>query len=271
MILTAGLVGAIIIAFGRDKSSQAINFASDLVAGEKVSIPENPNWQVELGKMGIDTNPNQASGAQSAPETVTDTVAQSLMANYLSLKQNGTLDQTSAQKLIDQTINYVDSAGGKVTLISELSVVPDNGKQSMINYGENLGNVLKNNKPGTVKNEMEIAASAITSKDSSKMNELDSVIAVYQKVVNETTKMPVPKTFVKAHLDFVNGMNGIATALKEMKDVLNDPFTGLRAMQLYQDSSTMLVESENAIKVFINQNKIIYKQGSGGYYLLYGI
>ena len=44
--------------------------------------------------------------AEKEDETVTDTVSRSLMANYLALKQADQLDKESAQKLIDQAINY---------------------------------------------------------------------------------------------------------------------------------------------------------------------
>ena len=270
-ILMAALVVAVIITFGRDKSSSAINYASNLVAGEKVSIPENPNWQNELGGVTSNVELVQEEDDTSTQETTTDTVSKTLVSNYLALKQSGTLDSTSAQKLIDQTLDYVDKIGGQVALVSDLNVIPDNDKQTITEYGENLGKILKDNKPKETKNEIEIATKAVVSKDPNKISELDNIIAVYQKIADELKKMPVPKTFIKAHLDMVNGSNGMALALKEMKEVVNDPFRGLKAMQLYQESATMFTQSERATRLFISQNKIIYKQGGGGYYLLYGI
>ncbi|MEK7539273.1 MAG: hypothetical protein AAB595_01350 [Patescibacteria group bacterium] len=269
-ILTVALVAAIIIAFGRDKSSEAINFASNLVVGEKVSIPENPDWQNELGGVTMNAELVQEENA-STTETTTDTISKTLVLNYLALKQSGSLDTMSAQKLIDQTLDYIGKIGGQVVLVSNLNTIPDNDKQTITEYGENLGKILKYNKPKETKNEIEIATKAVISKDQNKINELDSIIAVYQKISDELIKMPVPKTFIKAHLDMINGMNSIALALKEMKEVVNDPFRGLKAMQLYQEGTTMFTQSERATRLFINQNKIIYKQGSGGYYLLYGI
>ncbi len=270
-ILTVALIATIIIATGKGKSDEAINFASNLVAGDKVSVPENSGWQSELDAVAENTGVTQTESGETGSKTTTDTISQTLMSNYLALKQSGTLDQESAQKLIDQTLDYIDKTGGQVALVSELVVISDNGKETMTNYGENLGNILKNNKPKETKNEIEIAANAITSKDQSKMEELDSIIAVYQKIANELAGMPVPRTFTKAHLDMVNGMNGIVLALKEMKGILNDPFKGLRAMQLYQESGNMFAQSREATILFIKQNNIIYKQGSGGYYLLYGL
>lgn len=268
-ILTVALVAAIIIAFGRDKSSEAINFASDLVAGEKVSIPENPAWQNELGEVTQNVEPVKIEDI--TPETNTDTISKTLVSNYLVLKQNGTLDQTSAQNLVDQTASLVDQLEGNVVLDIKLNVIPDNGSQTIIDYGENLGNVLKSNKPREVKNEMEIISVAVSSRDPSKIKELGPIITIYEKIANDLVKMPVPKTFVTAHLDMINGVKGIVIALKEIEGVFSDPVKSLSAMQLYQGSITTFTQPLQATRAFIYKNKIIYKQGSGGYYLLYGI
>jgi hypothetical protein len=270
-ILTAALVISIIIVFGRDKSSSAINFASNLVAGEKLSIPENPNWQNELGGVTTNIEPIQTNSGTSTGETTTDTISKTLISNYLALKQSGTLDATSAQKLVDQTVSLFDQLGDKIVLNTNLNIIPDNGKQSITDYGEKLGMILKTNKPKEIKDEREIIKLSVSSRDPSKMNDLDSIIAVYENIANELIKMPVPKTFVKAHLDMTNGVKGMAMALKEVKTVFDDPMKSLQTIQLYKEGATIFTEAKQATNVFIINNNIIYKQSSGGYYLLYGI
>lgn len=269
-ILTAALVVAIIIAFGKDKASSAINYTSSLVAGEKVTLPENPNWQNELGSVGTSSLP-QTEDSASSTETVTDTISRTLISNYLALKQSGTLDSTSAQKLVDQTINYIDKTNGQAAAITQLNVVADNGKQSIADYGENLGNIIKNKKLSDVKAEISLLTQIVQSGDQAKISQLDGPIASYKNITDALVKMPVPKTFVKAHLDITNGANGMALALTQAKSVLNDPLKGLMALQLYESSAATLSQAMNAVIVFIKQNNIVYKQGSGGYYLLYGI
>jgi len=272
-VLTGALVAATIIAFGKDKAGAAINYASNLVAGEKVSVPENPNWQNELSDVAPLSDQTQSSDTasqNSGEENTTDTVSTALVSNYLALKQNGTLDQESAQKLIDQAASYVENSSFKKITAAELNIIPDNGKQTIADYGENLGNILRNNRPKEVKNEMQIVGAAVSSEDSSKINELDGIIVIYEKIANELTKMPVPRTFVKAHLDMVNGTKGAASALREIKIVFSDPIKSLQGMQLYQSSATIFAQALKATAIFLNQN-VAYKQGSGGYYLIYGI
>lgn len=271
-IITAALVVAIIIGFGRDKSSQVINFTSNLVAGDKVSIPENSNWKNELGGITLPAPVDQkTTNSSSTKETVTDTISKNLISKYLMLKRSNTLDNTSAQNLVNQTVNLFDKLEEKTVLTTELNIIPNNGKQPIIDYGDNLGNVLKNNKPKKIADEREIIKTSVSSKDPSKINELDSIIAVYEKIGSDLMKMPVPQTFVKAHLDMVNGAKGMALALKEVKTVFNDPIKGLQTLKLYGNSASIFTEAKKATNTFILTNNIVYKQGSGGYYLLYGI
>lgn len=271
-ILTASLVASIILAFGKEKGSAPINFASNLIAGEKVALPENPNWQNELGKISLlNADLNEQNGATSSVESTTDTISRTLVSNYLALKQSGNLDQESAQKLIDQTIGYVESSSPQIGKVTKLNVVADNGKISIAEYGDNLGTILRNSKPQTLKNEVDIITRAVESNDPSKLDELDSIIDVYKDLTVKLMRMQVPQTFVKAHLDIVNGMREMAIGLMETKKVASDPFVGLSAINIYKGGFVSFSQALKATSTFINESGAVYKQGSGGYYLLYGI
>lgn len=269
-ILIVALVAAIVIAFGRDKSSKAINIASNLVAGDKISIPENQNWQNELKNAGINTEPIKIEAGEEG-ETLTDTVSRTLMANYLALNQSNTLDQSSAQDLIDKTTNFIYKTTGKETGITKLNEIPDNGKQTMIDYGEKLGAILKNNNSKKFNSDMETFKKAVESDDSSKLGLLADIINAHLKLKSELLNMPVPKTFVKAHLDIVNGVGEMIAALEEAKSIFSDPVRGFAAIQTYQNGASKMIGALGATSQFIIKNNIVYKQGSGGYYLLYGV
>jgi len=195
------------------------------------------------------------------------------MSNYLALKQTGTLDSASAQKLVDQSISYIEQSSGQTTQItqSQLNIVTDNGKQSITDYGENLGTIAKSKSIAEINEEGNLIIQVLQSADATQLNKLGGVIVGYENILAKLVKMPVPKQFTKAHLDIVNGTNGIVSALKAIKDAPNDPLKGLAAVQAYQNRAILLSQAVNATVMFIKQNNIIYKQGSGGYYLLYGI
>lgn len=268
LVLTIALVASIIIVFGKEKSGQAINFANNLVAGEKFNIPENESWQTEVSQVAKPINVPELAAEE---QTVTDTVSTTILSNYLALKQNNTLTQESAQNLIDQTIDFIGYDNGKTKTEADLNIIADNGLTTITEYGENLGNILKKNKPAVIKNEIEVITKALESSNQSKIEELKTIANVYNNIANDLLKMKVPKTFVRAHLDLINGSNGMGLALYNMQQVFQDPIKSLPAFQAYNFNASIFKNSLKATNTFIMQNKVVYKQGAGGYYLLYGL
>ena len=170
LIVAVAFVAAVIIAFGRDKSSTAISFANNLVAGDKVSIPENKNWQAELGTVSADIGPIEANNStNNTPETMTDVVSRTFISNYLSLKQDGALDATSAQSLIDKTDSLLTESGLKPYTINDFMLIEGSDKLSIEKYGESLGNALRDNKTSKIKNELEIFKEAVEKNDPKKI------------------------------------------------------------------------------------------------------
>lgn len=271
MILAAALVVAAILAFGGEKASSAINYASSLTSGNKIAIPENPNWQNELSGAIIDTETQPNLNEGGTEETITNTVSRSLISNYLALKQSGVLDEESAQKLVDQTSDYVTSSGTTSVSAPRLNIIPDNGKQTVSDYGERLGMIFKTNRPSEEGNEIAILEQSLASSDGEKLKEIQRPIDFYEKVAEELIKMPVPQTFVKAHTDTVAGIKTVAAGLRESKEILNDPVRGLVGLQTYRQGGELALRAIQASVLFIKQSGIDYKQGSGGYYLLYGL
>lgn len=274
IIIVVALVTSIIITFGKEKSSATIDLASDLISGQKVSIPENPNWQDELGQ--LDGKVQTLQETEKKPikkegETVTDTVSRSLMANYLVLKQNDELDTESAQKLIDQTLDFTDQSITNLNLNPKLYIIKDDGIKSITDYGENLGNILKNNKPTYKESEMDIIQNALQTRNPDKLLELSLIISHTEKLSRELKNMAVPLKFVKAHTDMVNSLDVITFGLDETKLVFSDSIRGLAGLQLYGRGVYTFTQALKATLDFINSNKINYKQGTGGYYLFHGI
>lgn len=274
-IITIALVFSIIIAFGREKSGEAINFANNLVAGEKISIPENTDWKNELNEISISGDPiklAEANNEASQKTTLTESVSVSLMSNYLSLRQNESLDIESAQNLIDQTDSFLYGYGLTLYTEKDLNIIEDNTKLALERYGEELGNILKNSKSGKkMINEVEVFKEAVGSEDPEKLKELENVAKVYDQISLNMLKMQVPRVSVKAHLDMVNGIRGVSLALNNLKDLFTDPVLGLEGMRKYQESAQFYFSARKATAQFLLVKKVNYKQGSGGYYLIYGI
>lgn len=270
LIISIAFVASIIIAFGKNKTGKAINIASNIIAGETISLPENSDWQAELSKL---ENTKLLKNVSSTTEktTLTDTVSQSFMSNYWAMRESGSLNKDSANKLIEQTVDFIDKNNTNLPLVSKLNISSKNDIEAMRQYGENLGTILKNSKPISYQNELEILVEAVKSRDDSKLKDLDNILLIYENLTDKLIKMRVPKIFLNSHIDMVNGLIAITTSIKDMRNAFGDPFKALSSMEAYQNGGILFKEAFVATRLFISKNNIDYKQGSGGYYLLNGI
>ena len=268
MVLTIALVASIIIVFGKEKSGQAINFANNLVAGEKFNIPENDSWQTEISQVA---RPIDVPELAAEEQTITDTVSTTILSNYLALKQNDALTQESAQELIDQASDYIKQNTPTKTQLADLKIVESN-KESMVTYGETLGAILRRNKPKNFIDEISVIEKIVGGTNNKSINnELEIVIKNYQSLATEIKKMPVPKILAKTNLEMISGLEGITYGLEEIKKISNDPLLGLEGIKVYKLGGNLFIQALKTATEFIKQSNIDYKQGSGGYYLFYGI
>ncbi len=268
MVLTIALVASIIIVFGKEKSGQAINFANNLVAGEKFNIPENDGWQTEVNQVA---KPIDVPELEAEEQTVTDTVSTTILSNYLALKQNDALTQESAQELIDQASDYIKQNTPTKTQLADLKIV-ESSKESIATYGETLGEILRRNKPKNFIDEISVIEKIVGGTNNKSINnELEIVIKNYQSLATEIKKMPVPKILAKTNLEMISGLEGITYGLEEIKKISNDPLLGLEGIKVYKLGGNLFIQALKTATEFIKQSNIDYKQGSGGYYLFYGI
>lgn len=275
IVILLGITIGIVLIFGQNTVKSGVKSINTLVAGEKVALPENPNWQEDFGKATAGaTNSSitlETATSASSSETLTDTVSRSLMANYLVLKQNGSLDANTAQNLVTNTAGYIQAMKAEKITVNALNLIPDNGQKTMTEYGDRLGNIIKSNRPAKSMNEVEIIKSAVQTRNTEEIKELEKIALIYSNIAKDLQKMPVPQKFARAHLDIVNSLLGISASLNQITKIFEDPMQGLAALQTYQESASTYVSAHKSIIDFLTQNKISYKQGSGGYYLMHGI
>ncbi len=270
LVLAVGFVVAIIFLFNDKATSLTESKVGMLTAGDKIQIAQNPNWQNEIDGVTEDIQPISTSPAESSG-TLTDNLSVSLMSNYLSMKQSGTFDSQKAQNLLDSSLQYFDSSYNLPVKDPSFTTISDNGKQSIQKYGEDLGTVFKANTPAQPKNEIQILTAVANSRSTEKLAEIDEILSVYNQIEVDLTKVSVPATFTKSHYDMIKGLRGIVAGLTEMKGVASDPIKSLVSVKTYRENVDLFQNAYLSTRAYIYKQNIFYKQGSGGYYLLYGI
>ncbi|HEY4515956.1 MAG TPA: hypothetical protein VJH67_02085 [Candidatus Paceibacterota bacterium] len=272
-IVCVALVVSIIIASGiKSPSTIALNTGL-LSKGPEINLPQNTNWEGDVSALSL-AEVNVSEIQKSSTGNTTDAIAESLMSNYLALRQNGELNNGSVQKLIDQASDFSDDTGATKKTYSSKDIVVsvDNSKEATKEYGTALGNILKiNNSSQKGRAELQAFRELTSTKDISKGKELKIIGEDYKKIAQSFAKIKVPSSYVESHLIFINSIEGLGGAVNDMAKVLEDPIKGLSGIGIYQSNLSIMLLEMNRIRVKILKDGVVYKQGERGYYLYYGI
>lgn len=222
------------------------------------------------------TNPSSATNSTSqttADNSETQKLASNFLSEYLALKNAGvTIDAATQQKLVADLLTKVDT-GGKARIygLSELQIAPKDDAAALKNYGDFLGTIIKNDSPKTAENELDIFINSVKNKDSVEIKKLDQIIAGYKKISSDILLLPVPRSALSSHLDFINSISAVSSAIEEMSVIWNDPIKAMPGVSHYQDSRQALGSSVKNLANFFKQKGVSFQQGAGGYILFGGI
>ncbi len=274
LVVTVALVISIVIVAGERKSKQTIGSLGNIVSGSKVTIPERNSWQDELDTVSDNAQVNIVENKVAEEDTqtsYTDKVSETLISNYLVLKQNNQVSVASAQNLVDQTQELVEKEDFKTFRRSQLSLLPDSDTKQMQEYGEVLGSFIKANKKNGFTNELSVLQEAMVGGNIKELSKLEGVAKTYEKMSYNLMMMGVPLRFADAHLDMANSLRRVSFALLDMASIEKDPVLGLEGMKRYQEGAITFITAMRSTAEYLMSKGITYKQGSGGYYLFYGI
>jgi hypothetical protein len=270
-IISISLVAAIIIVKEPRKISEKIESTSfgSLTSGPDIKAIRNDSWQEETQDISKGVTKTQTS---STTETFTDEFSRSLMANYLALKKSGDTDPNSTQELITKASEFIDNTNISQYNIKDITVSPDNSKAALTKYGNDLGLAVKINEPaGEAENEILLITEMMTDMDASIAPKLKNISAIYRNTAASLAKVIVPSTMLSSHLKMVNGLQGLSNGVSDMSSGVTDTFLGIRGLQTYTTSHTMVEESRSEIMTGILKSGANYKQGENGYYFFFGI
>ncbi len=275
-IIAVALVASVILAFGKNSSLGVRGELAKrglLSKGPEIRLPENKNWLSDLSPLTL--NPSDISSLEaSSTQNLTEQVSESLIANYLSLRQSGNLDSTSALNLVNQAANFAESssASGPKYSSADIVVSIDNSQEAVRKYGAELGNAFKINKPAKTINEILLFSVILQSQDKSRISELKEISKNYKNVSSSIINIKVPSSYASLELELLNSLEKIAGSIDELTLIFEDPLRSMQAISNYQGGYVGFTTAINKIRFkILKDDKVIYKQGESGYYLYYGI
>ncbi len=240
------------------------------VAGHKLA---NGAWSDALK-----TAEQTKKSAESAPQTLTDRIAQKFALEYLTTQgaSGGNPDDFQKKSLSESLMQSM--AKDALTFKDRFSIenVITNKDVSAKSYLNELGTFLDKNFAGLKETEIGILDNVISTSNFSGLKKLDAYISAYKKAVDFLNPPAggekVPESYAPMHLELMNILNNTATAVSYMQSTEKDPAKGLVGLSIYFQQVERAVNFTKSIKALIKTDALEFKPAEGGYHFVkYGL
>ncbi len=181
----------------------------------------------------------------TATDNKTDILSKQLFATVNAIKASATLNPSDSYKEIaDNVAQFVtDNPNPDVVVITskDITVVPNNPTNKKL-YAKSIGNLSdtyfgNNTKIGT---ETSILYYALINEDPAHLPDLDPIISDYETLAKKLSVIKVPELTVADHVQLVNALYAISSALTETKSLFSDSVIGIRGVVGYNKTATEL-------------------------------
>ena len=225
--------------------------------GDSSTIDSDQNGIPDWKQMIAGTSTKTTSNEESAPKTVSESVARSLFANAVYLSNNGQNNISS---------NDQDTLANN--LVSTL-------QQSFTykEYGASGMNISYNPSQDDIKDYASKFASfqiamilEMQSKLGTIQGNVGALASIYDKEASNLYTLKVPAKIATSHLQVVNNFSRVASALRAIANEKEDPIQVPLAIRIYQDSGSSQETEIRTISDFIKNSGIIFGKDEEGAY-----
>jgi len=179
--------------------------------------------------------------------TATDKFAREFFNKYLALKRSGASVADNSDFLVNEVLkNNTVKLAVPVYKSDDITITNEEDVVTLKNYGNTLGRIIIRNSPKT-DNEINIFERAVKREDESEIKKLDPIISGYEKIVEQSADVLVPKPFRDAHIEYLNALNYVIASIKGLRQIFSDPLIAISALGQYDTARESL---ENSIKDF---------------------
>lgn len=247
---------------------------SEPVIAEEITKDKDDNglkdWEKALHLVAGVKNPENAEETAASQSSLTNVLSRSFFSNYLTLKQSfdKTLDEASQQKLIDSFLADFESSDNlplpKYAEI-DIKISPNDGENSIRDYGNNLALIIKKYFDPLPETEMTIFAKALKESEGgskeSNLTNLEPIANAYRNTAKEIVALPTPASFADSHLKLANYFNNIAKEINELQDFSKDPAQTMLAFKQYQADAKEAYLILLSLNAYFADKKVVFESG----------
>jgi hypothetical protein len=238
------------------KVALAVAAASPMV---NTALPAT-DWRAQFYS-GAKSDSFKATPAKSAvsqkdpPLTATDILARNFMISYMQMHQAG-LDSnpdsinSAANQMISNSISSVQLP--RSFDISSIHTTTATDRATLTAYGNAVSAILNSYIPDQNHNEATLATQALDQNDMTLLKKIDPIIANYREAASALMLLQVPKPVAQYHLNLINGIAIALFNAKALRNLENDPLTGLAAISMEMQALQTMSDAQDNIWSYLH-------------------
>jgi len=170
------------------------------------------------------------------PDTLTGQLGITLMEGLITAKGASSFGKTEEMVVAEAVQNLEKVAtSDNIYGLRDIIISDDISDASIRNYGNTLADILLINSIPTLKHELLLLRDYQESGSEASLEDLKKLATVYKNYRDDTLNTPVPKIFVKEHLDLINVYNALYNDIDTMAKAETDPMLPFLRLKRYEE------------------------------------
>jgi len=233
------VAGAFVLGMQKNTAAAVLNVASVTSAPRgHIAVTDSngngiPDWQESLITTDVILI-NQATSTYEKPTTVTGKFGVDFLEEMLRAKSLDVFGATNDELVAEATTNLAKEAIDALLTEADVFVIEETNPEILKSYGNHVASILLSQSSGS-ENEVIILQDSLRYGNKERVKDIAPITASYVAIVNSIMQTPVPRTYLKEHLDLLNALNAVKEDVRSMEKMYNDPMYTFIRLKRYED------------------------------------
>ncbi len=200
------------------------------------------------------SNLTKSSNSLVDETSITSQISIDLMSKYLIAKQDGTVTEDEMKEITDSIVNSKAYLRPQTSVYtpSNLNIAIKDDKDALEKYRANLNLAVKNGLGEIKIDPMFVLYTALKSNNENELTKLDPVIKANKEAIIKFLEIPVPRKIATLHLNLLNSLGHTLDDFQGMRNMFNDPVTGLQAANNYGTNVKEFIDNLTKLNSYLS-------------------
>lgn len=175
--------------------------------------------------------------------------------------------QSIGSETVEELVKSFDSSEIKPRYgFSELNITSDNSENSLRNYANNFGLIIKKYIKEGTEDENAIMAKALETKRDSDLQKIELPAITYRNFAEDLRKLETPSILAEHHLNAVSGYDVMSRSLFTTTKLFTNPIAGSAGWQMYITQMVTVTRGYAGIINVLHDKNVVFSEEDPGYY-----